>query len=625
MLTDDAMYNALFLVHAVDVVAEVIARTDVVFMPALKPQISRLLLEHFKSDLVSRLESPGSDLGAKGEADEIVSLAHALTGDDPLTLYLKDVIPAATTAGKIRTMADAAKRSPIEIFRALRVKLMSELRSLSPDEVKVGQALDDHTERGTGNDFPLQELVGEISAQFHAYVTGTKNTYAVTSELTIEKSAAERLAVVESLVTGEATADSKAPALNAADPIGAFLQQQFKLSPEGAGALRAQLLAYMRAVPAMMTLPHKRWFDDKGLTQSDTRYQSIIGLRQKQETASSIIRPGAATGSMTTLGRRGEGAMQDLLKARGEQYPQWRFDKDRRAEHEDIPATAFPVYGCLCYWRIPQWGAGGSNYYGGIHLMLKPEKRAGAKYKYTDQGEKYADVEDLLVQIIARNPIQAFAIIGEFLAADSYPIPRNNLEVILPGGIDIKADVQEVIPSKEVPSSTAVAIAKWCGDNRIRFRSETDAKQLNRSEAEMGVDALGPVKGFHDNQITTHMRRILDVNAQMAIVSLNEVLTLPTWRTQQKKKGLFQFGTEVPTGVGVLQEILKTDKPGRATLTKMIDEADRQLAPGNATSGAAKALYTFLASLRSTVLNHPAPDWDAIAVRIARVSALLAG
>ncbi len=395
-----------------------------------------------------------------------------MNGKDPITLYMKDVLPLDETVKEIRKMAVTANMEPKDYLKLLLNQFLNQITSLQEEEVKKGEPEKDEVTNKTANNFPLKEVVGEISLDFYKYVTQQTSEYKI-DDLRVIKKSADKL--IEDLQTAiEAPVDEKLKGNDPTDLVIPFIEEMTGQT-ENAQALYVKLMDHLALMAPQVTVEVDKWFDAFGLKTTSTMYNSILGIQHTEEKASDIIRPGIE-GTVDTLGRKGEGALKDMLseKGRGPRYMRWRMDKDNRAEGLDLPLNVYPIYGCLNYWDA-KWYCGDSSYYGNVHFLLKQKVKEKKKcfYKYKDSGIKRNSLIGLFNDLVKRDKDKAAIIFGNLMKAVVTAEPRTDIEVVIPGGFNLLTDVEKIFVTQDVKPEITKAISKWAKKHNIACVAST--------------------------------------------------------------------------------------------------------------------------------------------------------
>ena len=533
---DDNHFNALLLSYAVDVIGDFISRSDEVYLPRIKPLITFELIKGFAGEIDSELQkTEGID---KKDTRQIIGLAMALNKRDPLTLYMKAVLPLDKAADMIKEMAVKSGLSNEDFFELLLNQFLDQILSLSPEQVKTGEPEKDKTKHNSGNDFPQKEVVGEISSDFYKYIGHESDTYTIDSDHIIKKKAVDHVQALREKVYLKPLKTSESEE-EPTDLIIDFLKEFTGLPSVKAREIMKTLISHLESFAPQVTVKHGMWFDASGL-KTDPKYKSIIEAQHSNEKSSDIIRPGME-GSIPALGRKGQGPMANLLKERGPRYMRWRIDKDSRAEGDDLPFHLYPVYGCLNYWDVNKWGAGGANYYGDIHFLLKPSVKSRCFYKFTDSGLKRKTLPGLFNDVILKNKVTAAIILGDLLGAGVGAHPTTRIEVVIPGGIDLLKDVMAIVVSSPVPKKIAGAVEKWSVKNKIKVVNESGEIDKRNQET------YEPVSGLQDEEVKKDAPKLVALRELMTAVQT--LINDPSWENQGE--GL--LGTKIPSGIKTLK------------------------------------------------------------------------
>jgi hypothetical protein len=559
---EDNHYNALLLSYTVDVVADFISRTNLINLPRIKPLLTQKLIGSFAQEIRGGIEQQSGDI-EKQAIDEILRIAQAINGKDPLTLYMKDVLSLNNAADMIREMALGAKMSAATYFELLAKQFMDQVLSLTNEQIVSGEAKSDAMLFNSGNAFPQKEVVGEISSGFYKYLIGENKTYEPAENHTLKNSAEERVADLRQAVEQEPEAE---PNPEPAGEIIGFIEDITGLPHEKSKQLLNELVKHLEDLTPQVTVKHGMWFSAAGLNTSP-EYKSILGAQHKKEKASDIIKPGVE-GEIDTLGRSGEGPMAKLLAERGPKYMRWRWDKDSRAEGIDIPFNVSPIYGCLNHWDVDKWGAGGANYYGDVHFLLKNSAvKDRCFYKFSDAGTKRKTLTGLFNDLIVHHRVTAAVILGDLIKADVAARPTTRIEVVVPGGINVSTDVWKIVVSSAVPDEVAEAIKVWAEQNKIEYFNET--KEIN----ERIENTHEPVSGWQDPQVEDFAKQHYQ---QKALAELASAVQVKLLDKKWDSEGSGLFGKKTPRGISKLRKILKSDKPLSEKVQAVKAEAEKR-------------------------------------------------
>lgn len=580
----DNHYNALLLSYTVDVVADYISRTNLVNLPRIKPVITQELIKHFANEISQSIKKQNSGGIEKEDIQEMLNIAYSLNGKDPITLYMKDILPLEKADAMIRSMARSAEIPVTEYFELLLNQFLDQILSLSPEQVAIGQAKDDVTVHNSGNDFPLQEVVGEISTDFYKYISGANKTYIPANNHLLKEAAVERTdALRESIYTPISNDERPQEQQDPTGNVVTFIQEITGVSRTKAEQIQQQLVQHLGTLAPQVTVKHDMWFNAEGL-KTGVEYKSILGAQHKKENVSDIIKPGAK-GQIDTLGRSGQGPMARLLKERGPRYMRWRLDKDSRAEGIDIPFNVYPIYGCLNYWDVDQWGAGGANYYGNVHFLLKNSVKERCFYKFTDAGIKRKTLLGLFNDLIVKHRATAAVILGDVIDAAIATKPTTRIEVVVPGGINILNDVSTIVVSSTVPIEVAQAIRQWAGQNSIAYVGETGEMDTRNSET------LDPVTGLDDERVADLARPRYRLMSQTSLAGIiRGKLNDTAWNS----KGSGFFGDKTPTGISKLRTIFNSNKTPARKLAEGKEEAIRRLSKEKSRDDSTTNFYEIL-------------------------------
>ena len=448
-------------------------------------------------------------------------------------------------------------------------------------------SVDDVTEQNTGNDFPLQEVVGEISTDFYKYISHESETYKPADNHLLRETAVKRVeALRKAIYTPVLKRDEVEAVEDPTNLVLGFIQEITGVTPIKARQIQLQLIQHLAGLALQVTVKSGMWFNAEGL-KTGVEYKSILGAQHKKESMSDVVKP-SVEGQIDTLGRSGEGPMAGLIAERGPKYMRWRLDKDSRAEGIDIPFNVYPIYGCLNYWDVSQWGAGGSNYYGDVHFLLKNSVKARCFYKFTDAGLKRKTLLGLFNDLILRQKATAAVILGDVINAAIATKPTTRIEVVIPGGINIKTEVATIVVSSSVSPKVTSVISGWAGDNSIAFVGETQEMD------ERNTTTMDPVTGLHDKSVSDIAKRqfLLDSQTDLAN-SIRLKLADVGWNT----KGKAFLGTKTPTGISNLITIFNSVKPPAQKLAEGKVEAAKRLLSKKARERATTDFYTLFSHI----------------------------
>lgn len=633
---NDNYFNAMLLVHALDVIADYIARSNVVFFPRLKPQIAEAFFKYFQAELSQSLETTGLERPAIAQALE---LAQHISAQDPITLYMKALVKKEAAAGQIQSMAAKAHIPAGDMFELLRRKFLDEINVLTPEELEKGEqklkAIEAES-RAEGSTFPLKELAGEISVLFAQYVKGEKPNYQVAEGATIMEGAAERLDELKQavLAIGHHQAGAAAPA----QTLGAYIARILNVPLQDAEPLERAVIAKLQQAPVTITIPHNLWFDKAGL-KTRPIYQHILARQSAQEKMSSLIKPGIpAAEKMTTLGRKGRGPSAELMQQRGPGYMRWRADKDTRAEGEDVRWLDFPIFGALCYWDLEKWGGGaetkdevlqiGRNYYGDVHLVLRASVKERVKYKWTDQGKKHNSIRALLGELVSKGDQQGHlaVVIGAVLGSNLQTVPDPKIEAAVIGGINVDTDVQKVVTAPGVPAGIQQGIAKWAQRHGIDYLSGLDVKfpaaEMNRRLAEEGGAGVAPVAGYQAYKLGEWYQQMGSpsitglLQKRDLFYLITTVLNERAWA--HMGKGFLPGSTKVPDGVAHLREIVRgAEENWNETLAQIEQAAQARLHEASRSrQGLTARLYQILAQCNTAPVATTRTDLEHLSAEL---------
>ena len=167
----DDEYTALQISYVTDTIGEYIAKSKHVNMPRMKDKISSLLIKYFSSKITQNLMNINKELNK-----DSISLSQYLSSTDPIALYIKKMIPLKKAIELIKQVAGKTNKKPIDILKMYIQRFKDRILGFSKDQISTGEKSKMYDGK---KDFPIKDLVGNLSTNFYKYVSGESKTYSI--------------------------------------------------------------------------------------------------------------------------------------------------------------------------------------------------------------------------------------------------------------------------------------------------------------------------------------------------------------------------------------------------------------------------------------------------------------
>lgn len=438
----DEQYTALQISYVADVVAEHIAKSEKVNMPRMKDKISSLLLTHFGTAV-------NEGFGEAHDHATSISLAKHLTGKDPVALYIKKMIPLGKAAEQIRAVADSAGKQAADILKMYIQRFKDRVTGFSREQVATGEGSDLYTGK---DEFPIKDLVGHHSTGLHDYVSGASDTYTISENYKWDGAIGDRFEELRNALNPEdeevvADGDGLPPYVAALRSI---------LPDDEKGQAQAKWDAMETRInnkPILIIIngAHLNAKADTGADHMD--YKSMIEFMLESRSVSELIKPEMESEERVPALKTFDAAkvlpsVGTTLEARKKTYGPWREEKDTRAAQKQLNTGEYPTFGFVPYYPYQKIGANINTYYGDTVLEIKAAKKAGARYKWTDQGKLKSSAGEALEELALRDKVQLAAAATYLLHGNFTIYPSTKMEAIMSGAIHIPNDVQRIVVGK---------------------------------------------------------------------------------------------------------------------------------------------------------------------------------
>lgn len=443
---NDEEYTALQISYVTDAVGEYTAKSEHVNIPRMKDRISSLLLTHF-----------GTAINAQFVDDNhsnAIALAKDLTGTDPVALYIKKMIPLDKAAEQIRQVAASTEKTAAVILKMYIQRFKDRVLGFSRAEVATGEQSAMY--KGEHNpDFPIAELVGNLSTNLHDYVSGATTAYKVSDNHEWGDAIDIRFTELEGAIApeGEGVEVQEGPLV---PPHIAVLDSILEddLKPK-AQRYWDFMVTEINKEPILIivTAEHLTGIEEES-DEDNMDYKSMVEFMIKNKTISDLIKPDTES-EETIPALETFNVAKDLasigttLTPRKKTYGPWREEKDTRAAQKQLNKGEYPTFGFVPYYPYRLAGGFVNSYYGDTVLKVKNTKKAGANYKWTDQGNLHGTAGEALVDLALKDKHQ-FLAAATYLIHDNMTIlPTSKLEAIISGAVNVPGDIDEIIASTD--------------------------------------------------------------------------------------------------------------------------------------------------------------------------------
>lgn len=446
---DDDEYTALQISYVTDVVAEYIAKSTHVNIPRMKDRISSLLLKHFGQEITGSF-----DENALGQS---LALAEKVAGDDPVALYIKKMIPLDTAAQKINQIAIAAEKEPARILVMYIQRFKDRVMGFTGEQVTTGQESELYAGKA---DFPVKELVGNLSTAFRDYVRESETAFQITDTYGWSDGIENRFQELEDAL------DPEDPLAVDQPLVPPYVEALRSILPEEEKAEAQELWDFMvtqinrEPILIIFSYEHLKGIEESSEEEHPTLdYQSMIEFMLQDKSVSSLIKPETVS-EETVPSLHSFDVAKDLptigstLTPREKTYGPWREEKDIRAAQQELTKGNLPTFGYVPYYPYETFGANVGTYYGDTVARLKNAKKGNAQYKWTDQGKLHGTAGEALQDLALKDKHQLIAAATYLIHDNMTMIPSTKLEAIVPGGVAIPADIEEFIASKNAEAES---------------------------------------------------------------------------------------------------------------------------------------------------------------------------
>lgn len=441
---DDTQYTALQISYAADVVAEQIAKSAHVNVPRMKDKIASLLLTHFGDDI-------NTAFGEEHNHASSIAMATALAGKDPVELYIKKMIPLNVAAAQIDQVAQATDQEAAAVLKMYRQRFQNKVLGFSREQVEAGQA---SALYHGAPDFPIKELVGHLSTGLHDYVSNTAQNYQISENYGWTDGIDQRFAELAAALNPEHHAPGDGVGIDEPPHMASLRTLLPEKLQDNAPRYWDRMAQQINNMPIVIIVKSEHLQTVENTPADHMDYQSMIELMLEDRSMAELIKPGTESAETVPALKRFGVASQlpmvgPVLANRAKTYGPWREEKDTRAAQTELNQGQYPTFGFVPYYPYNLVGAFVNTYYGDTLLQVADTKKAGARYKWTDQGKLHNSASEALKEVAVKDKF-------EFLAAATYLIhgnmtlhPSTKLEAIVSGRIVIPGDIDKIIVSKD--------------------------------------------------------------------------------------------------------------------------------------------------------------------------------
>ncbi|WP_300698388.1 hypothetical protein [Bacteroides sp.] len=447
---NDELYNSVLLSCAIDCVAEAIAHTSAVNMPGKTSEIALYLTRVFVNELslTSSIVFNEKKMN-KNTIDSFPLLIHRvsmMSGIDPITLYLKNILSLFDAAYEIKEMALRSGIEPGLMLDMLYARFMSRLCAYKNNS--DARDLPKVTIDAAQVEYSPKEFVGNISRSF-----AEENFQLPLVEL--------RKCVGLPLDELQEQQDKEIDAHESEykNVVTSFIDQYIQIPEKKENAITT-LEHYLRSLPIQVTVNASDWFNKDGF-KAGSLYQSMPAHMRRNASLKKIIHSDLKPNDGPSI-ELADWSNPNLLRGRGPGYISMRMDKDSMAEKRLLKMSEIPVFGSLCYGTDLQNHSGPLSQYGNLHFRLSGNAVCVKGYRAATQAPQCKNLIELFAQIInyGNTPLAAY-LLGSALGCkftekiSNYP----NIEVILEP-FDVQDCVDSILCSKSVDAKVKEGIQK---------------------------------------------------------------------------------------------------------------------------------------------------------------------